>query len=280
MEGGARRGRGSGRRQRGNGPSPSPSASTPRVITSIDCASFEVVRARRGELEALLGTGAVDILFCNEEEAAALAEGAEEEAEGKEARCDDEACEGGGGGGGSSSSSGNTSAVVVSRALRRALDLGARVAVASLGPAGATAMVKKRRKGSGEEEKDSSSFPFDFCCYSCPAEAVDSVADTVGAGDAFAAGFLSSLLLSGSSSSSSKSSEEEEQQEEAEEEEEAPLFLRGEAIEAALRLGCAAGAAAVRASGADPGKEAWDSVAAKVKVKGREQEKARELVQA
>jgi sugar/nucleoside kinase (ribokinase family) len=40
---------------------------------SLDLASFEVVRARFAELSAILGEGLVDAVFCNEDEAAALA---------------------------------------------------------------------------------------------------------------------------------------------------------------------------------------------------------------
>lgn len=229
-----------------------PSSSTPPLIISMDCASFEVVRARRQELEALLKTENVDVLFCNEEEAAALAEGGEASGDGET---------------GTKSGDGNNS--VVSRALRRALELGARVAVASLGPRGAVAMAKKRRtrRNSCEQEDDNSS-PFEFFSYSCPAEAVESVLDTVGAGDAFAAGFLTSLLLSSSTSSNGGDDKGGEEGEE-------PFLARKEVLEAALRLGCAAGGAAVRVSGADPGKQGWDSVAAKVTV--NEKEKAREL---
>ena len=242
--------------------SSSPAAPAPAVITSIDCASFEVVRARRGELEALLATGRVDVLFCNEEEAAALAEGGAE----------------GGSAGGDEEGDGDEGSPVVSRALRRALGLGARVAVASLGPAGARAMAKRRRRrDSGGEEKggaeEKGDDHFSFCSYWCPAEVVESVEDTVGAGDAFAAGFLTSLLLSGNSSSSSSKSGGS-RGSGAEEGEQLSLLERGEVLEAALRLGCAAGAAAVRASGADPGKQAWDAVAAKVH---KEREREREL---
>ena len=246
-------------------PPPPPAA----VVTSIDCASFEVVRARRRELEALLGTGAVDILFCNEEEAAALADGGAGGGEGGGGG----ASEGGGGGG---KSDDNVS--TVSRALRRALDLGARVAVASLGPAGARAMVKKKRKEkerSGKEEEEEAgngeggkSSDFTYLSYSCPAETVDAVVDTVGAGDAFAAGFLSALLLRRMKSKKGGEGAEE-TEEEDEEDEEDELFGR-DAIEAALRLGCASGAAAVRAAGADPGEEAWDGVAATAREEERE----------
>ena len=267
----ARRRRRSGAAGDGETSNPSPSSSpsnfifSPPVITSIDCASFEVVRARREELEALLGTGDVDILFCNEEEAAALAEGGEgEEGEGE-------------GGGGEEERN-----CVISRALRRALELGARVAVACMGAAGARAMAKRsgKREEAGEEIGEGDKH-FSYHCYSCPAEAVESVADTVGAGDAFAAGFLTSLLLSSSSSSSSGGGggdghDEQERGEDEGRTDARDRVFRGDAVEAALRLGCAASAAAVRAAGADLGKEAWDSVAAKVTKGVKEEKKAKE----
>lgn len=166
-------------------------AASPAALTSVDCASVECVAARGGELAAALAAGTVDVLFCNEDEAAALAPHV-------------------------GVASGDESDDVVGAVLSATVSSGARVAVASLGAAGARCA-----------HRDSASASPAHCRV--PARPVPSLADTVGAGDAFAGGVLAALLS-------------------------------GATPDAALAVGCAAGAAAVTAHGADPGEEAWGRV--------------------
>lgn len=131
-------------------------AASPHALTSIDCASVECVASRGGELAAALASGCVDILFCNEDEAAALAAHV-------------------------GVAGGNEAADVVGAVLSAAVSSGARVAVASLGAAGARCA-----------HRDSASASPAHCRV--PALPVPSIADTVGTGDAFAGGVLAALL--------------------------------------------------------------------------------------
>ncbi|KAI8467790.1 MAG: Ribokinase-like protein [Monoraphidium minutum] len=124
------------------------------ATVSLDLASFEVVRGCRGALMELLAEGLVDVVFCNEEEAAALA--------GAEAA-------------GGSGCGGGLSGVAAADAAAAIVLQHARVCVVSLGARGAVA-----RAAGGE-------------AGSAPAAAVR-VVDTIGAGDLFSAGFLFALL--------------------------------------------------------------------------------------
>ena len=169
-------------------------------LTSIDCASVECVAAKGGEVAAALGGGLIDVVFCNEDEAAALAPhlAADRRPSNDDGDDDDDR---------------------VGAVLTACVAAGARVAVATLGAAGARAAF--REGGGGDAIAHARS----------PASPVPVVADTVGAGDAFAGGVLAALLA-------------------------------GAPPPAALAVGCAAGAAAVAAHGADPGEAAWAGVRA------------------
>jgi sugar/nucleoside kinase (ribokinase family) len=139
-------------------------------LVSLDLASFETVAACRPALMALLREGLVDVVFCNEEEAAALAEGEEG---GNAGAADDTAAAADApsrSGGGAPSKASRVEAAM-------ALVLQhARCCVVSLGARGAVARAADGESGSS------------------PAAAVR-VVDTIGAGDLFSSGFLYAYLM-------------------------------------------------------------------------------------
>ena len=182
-----------------------------RAATSLDLASFELVGRKARELLELLEEGLVDVAFANEAEAAALARAAAAASGGVGHAADaghshppNPSPDQFGGGDEAASAAG-----------ARLLASHCAVAVVSRGADGAQAWR------AGQDQPTS-----------VPAETVDAVEDTVGAGDAFAAGFLAA-------------------------------HLAGAADALALRAGCAAGAACVRAAGADPGERSWAAVRAR-----------------
>lgn len=216
--------------------------------TSLDLASFEVVRATYPRLKALLSSGLVDVVLCNELEAKALLEEEREarkaarKAQGSRPRgrgaavdwfqgssgadgaastdAPDAAAENASAAEGSSvSSSGDAEGSTASAsgtlelpafppedpellarlAISLLHSLGASVAAVSLGPLGARAAAKG-------------------CAIATSSASSATVVDTVGAGDAFAGGFLYAVS-------------------------------RGASMRAALRAGCAAGTAVVSIEG-------------------------------
>jgi sugar/nucleoside kinase (ribokinase family) len=166
-----------------------------------------VVRAKAGAVRGLLEDGLVDVLFANEEEAAALG------------------VAWGGGGGGEGRAPPATAPLDLEAAAlagqRLAVEHARVAAVVSLGARGARALWWEEG-GEGRTLR----------CHTSPAPCV-AVKDTVGAGDAFAAGFLVGLLS-------------------------------GQGVAKALEAGCGAGAAAVGVDGADAGERALREVGRRV----------------
>jgi sugar/nucleoside kinase (ribokinase family) len=130
------------------------------ALVSLDLASFETVGACRPALLALLGEGLVDVVFANEEEAAALAADPSAPTVGGD---DDETAR----------------AAAVDAAMSLVLRH-ARVCVVSLGARGAVARSAEGEAGGAAASKVS-------------------VVDTIGAGDLFSAGFLYAYLSGGAS---------------------------------------------------------------------------------
>ena len=161
-------------------------------------------------MRALLEAGLVDLLFANEEEAAALGR-----AWGSE--------EGGGGGGGQSACECGAAALDLEGAALAGQTAAAAHTplgvIVSLGARGARALWWEGGEGLYRTLR----------AHTAPAPAGVDVQDTVGAGDAFAAGVLAGLLS-------------------------------GRGMEAALEVGCGAGGAAVAVAGADPGAGAMRAV--------------------
>ena len=165
-------------------------ARTAGAQISLDLASFEIVRGCWDALEAILRAGLVDVVFCNEDEAAAV--------------CEVAALTGGSSGGG-----GADPDAAVEAALTHLLQFSS-VVVVSKGKRGCVAAAREAAR------------------VAAPAAGVQ-VVDTVGAGDFFSAGFLYAWL------------------------QDAPL-------QTCAQCGCAAGAAAVQAAGAELGLEATQAL--------------------
>lgn len=205
--------------------------------TSLDLASFEVVRATYPRLKALLAAGLVDVVLCNELEAKALleeerdarkaarkAQGSRPRGRGAAVDWFAEGQQAGAAAAVSADSGPGTDAAPEASAqsasgasfqlpasvpedpeqlARTAISLlhtlGAAVAAISLGPLGARAAAKG-------------------CAVAASGASSATVVDTVGAGDAFAGGFLHAIS-------------------------------RGASVHGALRAGCAAGTAVVAVEG-------------------------------
>mmetsp|Transcript_1795 Transcript_1795/g.4148 ORF Transcript_1795/g.4148 Transcript_1795/m.4148 type:complete len:415 (-) Transcript_1795:30-1274(-) len=138
------------------------SDTSPATTTSMDLASFDLVRAKRDTFKKALVSGGVNVLFCNEEEAKAFAEEEAEEAE-------------------ISAQEGDAYANVgpqVSHCLR-VLRRYAETVVVSLGPQGCVALSREGRE-------------FDLVARAAAPKIP--VLDTTGAGDFFTAGFLHARL--------------------------------------------------------------------------------------
>jgi sugar/nucleoside kinase (ribokinase family) len=213
---------------------------------SLDLASFELVRARRAPLLGLLREGLVDCLFCNEDEACALAEaaglmvggkkegGREDDADDRRARAAaaEEAAEAAA----AAAAAGATDnplpsmSPAAAAAQRYLVEKGAGLCVVSLGARGCSALARSgggndRRRGAGNATKTSAPLTLEragarACSLRSP------LIDTVGAGDTFTAGFLFA-------------------------------WLRGASLAGCCALACAAGAEVVQVSGASLGAEGW-----------------------
>ena len=176
---------------------------------SLDAGSAELVLGPAGgAMAALLRAGAVDVVFANEEEARALARRLEPEPGGAGA-----AAGGGGGGGGEGDAASSIAIADTVEALGRHVE----TAVVT---AGARGCVARGRGGARAE-------------VGAAAVGAARVVDTVGAGDAFAGGFLFA-------------------------------HLQGAPLETAARCGCLCGAQVVQVAGANIGEAEWAALKSRI----------------